>query len=124
MYVISDSPLFFRRGGPIPKNERRLAEVATFLCKATKGLVLKDIVSVTRAKRKGLCDEVSRIMQFIELAPPGCNDFGLARRAVLLVFWNCNSVASQPARRKPKWAEALQSDVERLVVQMSSFQYR
>lgn len=83
---------------------------------------MKDSVCVKGAEGKDLSIEVDRIMQITELATPGCKYVGLVRRAVLIVFWNCNEVASQSAKGKPKWTEALQSDVERLAVQISSFQ--
>lgn len=67
--------------------------------------------------------EVERIMQFTELAPPGWKGFGLVRRAALILFWTCNDVASQSTKPKSIWAEALQSDAERLGVDMSGFQY-
>lgn len=106
MYVVSDSILFFRRGGARSKSDTILTEVATFLGKTTKGFVLKDIVCIKGAKGKGFSGEVDRIMQLAELAPPGCNYFGLGRRAVLIVFWNCNGMASQSTTNKPRWTEA------------------
>lgn len=120
MYIVSDGTLFLRRRGATSKNEKILTEVATFCCKTTKGLVVKEIICIKGAKGKGLSGEVDRIMQFTELAPPGCNGFQLVRRAVLMVFWICNDVASQSAKNKSRWTEALQGDVERLTVHMSS----
>lgn len=61
-------------------------------------------------------------MQFAELAPPGCKDFGLARRVVLIAFWIFNDTAAQSAKKGTWWAETLQSDAERLARRMSSFQ--
>lgn len=68
MYIVSGSTLLLRRGGARSKNETILTDVATFLGKTTKSLVLRSTICIKVTKGKDLSGEGDRIMQLTELA--------------------------------------------------------
>lgn len=122
VYVVAGSTLFFARGGKKSKNQSIMEEVDFFLGKTTTGLKFQPIQCQKGATAKDLVEVVQGITPNSALLPADSSVFGLVRRAVLIVVWNCNEVANQ-STKKSKWTEALQSNAERLVVLMAGVQY-
>lgn len=102
VFVVAGSTLLFARCGKKSKNESITTEVETFLGKTTKGLKFMPIHCQKGATAKYLVEMMQEITQNPALFPAESSVFGLVRRAVLIVFRNCNEVANTSTKKKTK----------------------